>query len=284
MNNPLRNVPSPRSLRPTSTLATTLATKPSPQSIQIAQARAPPRPIRTRRPTRTRGRTIVVYATFALAALLAFAPTANAQDDSIESDCSEAGRNVQCTEFGTIGMDTQRDIRGDPIDLAASIELNTAYTDQGARWVLVSVRSVDPDGSTPVTIDLQGFSSPHGDIVTTRVEQPSAGELNLWVDTLDMPVGTPVALDLSVGATERGAYNIETLVMAFDRGYAPLQDANGEDVSLFSSTLLGVNKETAQVAGDGESMLERRGLPGLGLVPVLAALAAVAAVAIRRRA
>ncbi len=225
-------------------------------------------------PRRLRG----VTAALGLVALLVLAQPAGAQNG-----CTEPGKNVQCTEFGAITMDSQRDIRGEAIDLTATITLNTAYSDQSARWLLFSVRNVTDDGSNPVTITLKKFSSYAGDIVTTRVEHPSANELNLWVDTLDTPVGTPITLGMKIGSTDRGAYRLETLVMAFDRGYAPIKDSSGNDASLFSFTLLGVNKETAGVETDGGSFLEGKKLPGLELIPALLAVTAVAAVLIRRR-
>jgi len=200
-----------------------------------------------------------------------------------QSGCTEAGKNVQCTEFGAITMDSQRDIRGEAIDLTASIVLNTAYSDHAARWLLFSVRNVTDDGSNPVTITLVRFASNAGDIVTTRVEHPSANVLNLWVDTLDAPVGTPITLDMKIGSTDRGAYRLETLVMAFDRGYAPVVDSSGHDASLFSFTLLGVNKETAGVASDGGSLLDGHKMPGLEIVPIIAIVTAAAAIVARRR-
>ncbi|MFA5945095.1 MAG: hypothetical protein WC876_11595 [Candidatus Thermoplasmatota archaeon] len=199
-----------------------------------------------------------------------------------QNGCTQDGFNGQCTEFGSIAMEGQRDIRGDPIDVSVAITLNTAYEDQGARWLLFSARNVEQDGSNPVTLELTGFSSAYGDIVTTRVEHATANELDLWVDILDTPVGTPITLDLKVGATERGAFRLETLVMAFDRGYAPIQDSNGNDASLFSFSLLGVNKETPGVDADGGSLVDGKKLPALGLVPLAASLA-VAVALLRRR-
>lgn len=217
-------------------------------------------------------------AALGLVALLALAQPAGAQ-----GGCTEAGKNVQCSEFGAITMDSQRDIRGDPIDLTATITLNTAYGDHAARWLLFSVRNVTSDGSNPVTITLVRFGTSAGEIVTTRAEHPSANELNLWVDTLDAPVGTPITLDMKIGSTDRGAYRLETLVMAFDRGYAPVKDSSGNDASLFSFTLLGVNKETAGVSADGGSIMDGHKLPGMEAIPALVAVTLVAAVLIRRR-
>ena len=217
-------------------------------------------------------------AALALALLLGLSPAA------AQGSCAEDGRNVQCTGFGRISMESQRDIRGDPIDVAASITLDTAYADQGARWLLFSVRNVEADGSNPVTIELDHFTSPSGDIVTTRVEHATANELDLWVDILDTPVGVPIDLALHVGSTERGAFRLETLVMAFDRGYAPIQDSAGNDASLFSFTLLGVNKETGAVNPDGGSIADGKKLPALGAVPLLSAVALLALLARRRRA
>ena len=229
-------------------------------------------PVRSKRPARARTFPLRAgaLAALALAALLAIAQPAWAQD------CMQPAKNMQCTDFGAIVMDTQRDIRGTPIDVAVTTTLNTAYADQGARWLLFSVRNVEPDGSNPVTISLTRFSTEFGDVVTTRVEHPSPSELNLWVDVLDTPVGTPITIEMQVGATQRGAFRLETLVMPFDRGYAPLKDPAGADMSLFSFTLLGVNEETPGAAADGESVVQGRKMPGWEIVPVTVALGLVA--------
>lgn len=218
----------------------------------------------------------------ALSALLAvaLAPRVEAQDQ----DCSEPGMNGQCSEFGAIAMASQVDIRGERVPVRVAIVLSTTYEDQAARWLLFSVRSLESDGSpTPVSIGLAGFATANGDIVTTRVEQPAPGELNLWVDTLDAPVGSPISLDLIVGSSERGAYRLETLVMAFDRGYAPVQDSEGKDASLYSFTTLGVNGETAAAPSSDESSLRDRLAPGPGVAPALGAVAAALAAALLAR-
>ncbi len=224
-------------------------------------------------------------------ALRAFIPAlcigamiALAQPAWAQGGCTQAEKNMQCTEFGTISMDSQRDIRGEPIDITATITLDTAFADQGARWLLFSVSNVTEESGEPITITLKGFSTYYGAIVTTRVEHHSANMLNLWVDTLDTPVGTPISLDLKVGATERGAYRLEVLVMAFDRGYAPVQDAYGNDASLFSFTLLGVNKETKGGSGGAGAggFLDGNKVPGFGFIPALAALMVAGALLLRR--
>lgn len=234
------------------------------------------KPARTPQPRLIRA--VLLAAALGMAGLLALPPTA-AQDG-----CSEPGRNGQCTAFGSISMESQRDIRGDPIDVSIPINLNTAYGDQGTRWLLFSVRNVTSDGSNPVTIELVRFATASGDIVTTRVEHPTPNELNLWVDILDTPVQMPITLDVRVGSTERGAFRLETLVMAFDRGYAPVKDSGGNDASLFSFTLLGVNKETAAMQVDGGSISDGHKLPGLGLIPMAVALCAAVLLARRRSA
>jgi hypothetical protein len=218
--------------------------------------------------------------TLGLAALLAITPV-QAQD----SGCTQQDRNVQCNEFGSIAMNSQSDIRGSPIDVTTDLTIISTFQSQAARWLLFSVRSADEGGSNPVTLDLVHFSTSFGDVVTTRIEHPNAHEINIWVDTLDIPVGTPISLQVHVGSTERGAFRLETLVMAFDRGYSPVKDSQGNEVSLFSFTLLGVNQETSAVAAAGQgSVIEGHKLPGLAAVPLLAALAAAVALARRVRA
>lgn len=198
--------------------------------------------------------------------------------------CAEIGMNMQCTAFGTIKMDARRDIRGSPIDVAAQIQLNTSHSDRGARWIMFSVRNVTDEGPSPVTIAVIRMSTASGDVVTTRVEQTKAAEVNLWVDVLDLPLGVPISLELNVGATQRGAFALETLVMAFDRGYAPIKDGFGNDASLFSFTLLGVNQESRSTAGDeGDSIVDGKKLPAPGLVAGIVVLGVLAAVGQRRR-
>ena len=226
--------------------------------------------------TRRATRTATLLGSVALACLLALSPA------GAQGGCTTPERNMQCTEFGTIAMDSQRDIRGQAIDVSADITLNTGYEAQGARWLLFSVRNIEADGSNPVTVGLNHFTSTYGDIVTTRVEHSKANELDLWVDILDTPVGTPIDLQVNVGSTERGAFRLETLVMAFDRGYAPILDSQGNDASLFSFTLLGVNDETGAVSPGGDSLSDGKKLPGPGLIPVLAAMAAAVVLVGRR--
>jgi hypothetical protein len=236
----------------------------------------PPIPNQDRLPGRLPRRTALALPALAFALLLSLSPA------SAQGGCSADGYNMQCTEFGRIAMESQRDIRGDAIDVTASIHLDTAYEDQGARWLLFSIRNIEADGSNPVTLELTGFSSAYGDIVTTRVDNPGANEIDLWVDVLDTPVGTDIALDVRVGSTERGAFRLETLVMAFDRGYAPVKGSDGGDASLFSFTLLGVNDETGAVDANGGSLSEGKKLPGPGFLPALGAVA-VAAILLGRR-
>src|SRR5688572_11529483 len=111
-------------------------------------------------PGRLPRRAATILAAIGLAALLSLSPAA-------AQGCVQDGYNMQCTEFGSIAMETQRDIRGDAIDITTDVLLNTAYEDQGARWLLFSIRNVEADGSNPVTLELTGFSSSYGDIVTT---------------------------------------------------------------------------------------------------------------------
>ncbi|HUR62216.1 MAG TPA: hypothetical protein VM286_07640 [Candidatus Thermoplasmatota archaeon] len=200
--------------------------------------------------------------------------------------CVEPGKNIQCNAFGSISMDTQRDIKGDPITETVSIWLNTNMQDQGARWLLFSVRNNTADGSNPVEIALVRFSTPNGDMVTTRVDRPGANEIDLWVDVLDTPAQTPITIEVQVGSSERGAYRLEALVLAFDRGYETLKDASGAEASLFASTLLGVNKESGKLAGaGGGSLLQGKKTATLAVPGFVAALSIALAVtlAVRRR-
>lgn len=157
--------------------------------------------------------------------------------------CAQPGMNVQCNGFGNISMQGQGEIRGERIHLAATITLHTVYLDREARWVLFSVRNVTEGEPSPVTISLRRFATEYGNLIISEIRDERPGELDLWVHVVDAPVATPITLEVSVGASQRGAFRLETLVMPFDRDYAPIMD-QGLPVSLFSFTLLGVNEET----------------------------------------
>lgn len=200
-------------------------------------------------------------------------------DDTSSEDCQEDGANIECNEFGRIEMPTTKSMKGDPVTLVADITLKTSYEDRDARWVMFSIRNVTNDGDSPVTIGLQEFKTSSGDVVTTRVIQDDPSELNLWVDVLDLPVGEPITLEVEVGATERGAFAVETIVIPFDRGYEPIKDSSGEPVSLYSSTLLAVNGVTTSTAsGDGGSLLDGNKVPGAAAGLTVLVLGAIAVV------
>src|SRR5688572_1608852 len=92
----------------------------------------------------------------AMAACLPLLLLAVAQPASA-AGCEVKGRNTQCNDFGTISMPNQGDIRGEPITLTTTVRLDTAYADEGARWILFSVRA--EHDSDPVTVQLTKFSA-----------------------------------------------------------------------------------------------------------------------------
>jgi hypothetical protein len=127
-------------------------------------------------------------------------------------------------------------------------------------------------------VNLDSFTADGAQIVTSKKEVKPY-EVDLWVDVEDVPVGKTITLDMTVGAAEAGAFQLETLVMSFDRGYAPVTMSGGVEASLFSFTLLGVKSPTGSVGAgplsDGYSV------PGLGLPALLAAVGV--ALIVRRR-
>lgn len=213
---------------------------------------------------------------------------ATASHGQSSEDCREDGVNVECNGFGRIQMPTTKDLKGEPVTLVAEITLKTSYEDRDTRWIMFSMRNVTADGDSPVTIDLEAFRTASGDVVTTRVIQDEPSELNLWVDVLDLPVDEKITLQVDVGATERGAFAVETIVIPFDRGYEPIKDSHGEAVSLYSSTLLAVNgatSATTSTSGDGGSILDGNKVPAAaaGLTAlVLGSVAVVLRVGRRR--
>jgi hypothetical protein len=170
-------------------------------------------------------------------------------------------------------MDSVREIKGSPIQLSTEVTLNSNFKDHGARWFLFSVRNVTADGTNPILLKVDGFSADGAQVVTSKVDQ-KAYESDFWVDVEDVPVGKTIHIDMTVGATDAGAFQLETLVMAFDRGYSAVADSSGAEASLFSFTLLGVKSATGSV---GASPLSHGyTVPGLELPALVAALGAVA--------
>lgn len=216
---------------------------------------------------------------------MALAPGVAGQTDVIAQAgdlCAESGFNVQCSDFGSLKMENQRDIRGNPITMTITADISETYETSGARWVLFSVRHV-PEGSTsPISLALSGFTSSYGNVYITSVEQDVPHEINIWVHVVDVPLNTPLELDIQVGASDRGAFRLEALAMPFDRGYEPIADVNGTDHILYSFSLIGVNKESSGVEPASEGSSGGRAIPVVGPVATTLALLACA-IAIRRR-
>lgn len=194
-------------------------------------------------------------------------------------DCERKGKSGECEAYGEIWMDSSAEIRGEPVQLQAEIYLHTNFDEMGARWVMFSVRNTTWDGSNPVLISVDSFKTEHGNIITTR-EDRTDNKVDLWVDVMDLPVGTPITIDMTVGSTERGAYNVETLVLAFDRGYDPIQDQYGNDVGLFAATHLGVNKASGSAGGLSSKV---QNVPGVAPMALVAAVGLAAVLLAGRR-
>ncbi len=202
----------------------------------------------------------------------------SAQGGSAPQDCRKSGKNGQCNEFGEIWMDNRVDVEGERVDLRADIMLYTDFSERNTRWIMFSMRNISQELGHPVDVELRAFNTEHGDIVTTR-EDYQDHRVDLWVDVLDLPVNTPIVVEMNVGVTERGAFDMETMVLAFDRGYDPITMSGGQEASLFAYTTLSVTEATS---GSG-LMSKIQNVPGVGAVAVLGALAAVAVAIGRRR-
>ncbi|MHB8633737.1 MAG: hypothetical protein ACYDBQ_07215 [Thermoplasmatota archaeon] len=229
-----------------------------------------------------------VLVLLALPLLVMSAWSVAAQDPAAASPapaaCQQPGQNMQCSAFGTISMPTQVDIRGQAVQVTAQITLTTNYGSQGARWLLFSIRNNTSPGPSPISLSLVQLATATGPLTVTRVQHDSPSQIDLWVDVLDTPVGTPISLTVQVGASDRGAFRLETLVMAFDRGYASLQQADGTPASLFSFTELGVNQESSTVGtpASGGSIFQGHKTPFLGEAAVIAVIGLAALVGRRR--
>ncbi|MCA1813288.1 MAG: hypothetical protein LC624_04970 [Halobacteriales archaeon] len=212
-------------------------------------------------------RPLAVLAVLAVVA----APAAQAQD----AGCQEAETNMQCNELGSIAMAAQGTINGAPLDITTRIVLERNYQDQNARSFLFSVRNVSSDGPSIATLEVTRFTTPTGDIAVSRTEHPTATEIDMWVDVLDVPVGQPIELTTHAGASDKGAYRLEVLVQPFDKDYHTFKDSLGSDASLFSFTLLIVSKASGAATGSspfGGKVGNALHVPGVEAVPALAAL------------
>jgi hypothetical protein len=220
----------------------------------------------------------------ALAVAALFAAPGVVAQQAQQPSCAPSGMSGQCSELGSIIMDFQRDVKGQPIDVSVRITLDNNYREQ-ARFFLFSVRNVSVDEEpSPVTVDLKSFRTALGEVAVTNPQQPSPNELNLWVDVLDIPVGQPIDLTVTIGVREAGAFYLEALVMPFDRAYHPIKGSQGQELSLFAFTLLAVNQPTG--AGGSGGLLPTgsvaNALPGMEAGFALAA-ALVAGLVLRGR-
>ncbi|MHB8604360.1 MAG: hypothetical protein ACYDCK_03810 [Thermoplasmatota archaeon] len=200
-----------------------------------------------------------------------------------QQDCSTAGVNAQCNAMGSIRMDTEREANGAPVAITATVVVDNPYIDAGTRWIMFAVRNVSSDAS-PIQITFGGLSSDAGQIPIVTAKQDRAAEIDLWVMVLDVPLHTPITLNVTAGSTASGLFRIETLVEAFDRNYAPIPGDGNAPATLFSFTRLAVTKATS---GDGTTAQSTatgnaRALPAIG-VASSAALIALVALAVRSR-
>lgn len=207
-------------------------------------------------------------------------------DQANDQDCRQSGYNMQCNAFGSVRMETRMDVKGEHVESTSYVTLNTDMDEENARWVMFSLRNTTPDGS-PVEISVDAFETNRsGDVITTREIKDDPNKVELWVDTLDLPVGEEIRIEATVAVTERGAYQLETVVIPFDRAYEPIRDAQGQQVSLFSYTMLGVNEPTSPLGAETSSdqggwMSTAQEVPTLGAA-LAAALLGTVALATRR--
>lgn len=213
--------------------------------------------------------------------MASMAPGALASDGN--TDCEQEGKNTQCNALGSIAMETQTEILGEPILVHITTTVDDTHSQQGARYIMFSIRHDATD--SPVSLSLVSFETGKGEIFTERIDHPIPNEINVWVQVADIPEGKPIDIAVEVGSSDRGAFRLETLVMAFDRGYEPVSGTDGNEVTLFSFTMLGVNKESSNVAsGSGTTLIDRVRVPGPGLPLTLLGVVAAGLWASRRRA
>lgn len=212
-------------------------------------------------------------------ALVVLSGSVAALEGGSGGSCDRKGKSGECKSYGEIWMDNSAEIRGEPVQLTTDIYLNTNFENMGARWVMFSVRNITWDGADPVRVSVDSFKTEHGEIITTR-EDRTENKVDLWVDVMDLPVGTPITIETTVGSTEKGAYMLETLVLAFDRGYDPIHDQSGTNVALFASTHLGVN----QVTGSSGGLTSKfQNVPGVAPMVLVAAIGLAAVLLAGRR-
>lgn len=194
-------------------------------------------------------------------------------------DCDEPGYDMECSKLGSIRMPSTQAIEGEPEAITASIWLNSDMEEENARWWLFKVDS--EHGQDVVHATVNAFSTEDGTVLTTRESTDHPVEQEFWVDIADLPVQQEITIDMTVGSTEVGAYEVEVHVIPFDRGYENLYDENGETYGLYASTTLSVTEATDPFGGGDQaawiSLLREAPGPGAYLAVAAIVLAGLAA-------
>lgn len=222
-----------------------------------------------------RGRAVCFAVVFsALLIMVPFVPGAAASGHQ-EDGCDEAGYDIECNELGSVRMPSTQKIEGEPERITASIWLNSDMEEEDARWWMFKVDSEHGHDVVHATVD--AFATVDGPVITERESTDGPVEQEYFVDILDLPVQEEIRIEMTVGSTEVGAYEVEVQVIPFDRGYETLSDGEGGTYNLYSSTTLSITEATDPF-GEGDDapwIALVREVPGLSVSLMVAAVALV---------
>jgi hypothetical protein len=217
--------------------------------------------------------TLVTLA-FLCAATLVPAASAQAPPNS-----SSAWRG-QDNEFGSIRAPYTADLTGARVPVEAQVVLRKNFEDKDGRFYMFAF-TVE---NTPldVTFDHLVRADTGAEMPCYQKQGTSRDQLKCFVDLRDMPpAGTEILMKGTVGSKNAGTFQVGMIVVPFTATWTRVQMSNGLDAELYGYTQVNVAKGAAEskgIAGMGN------GVPGLGMVGVVAAGAvAVGLLALRRR-
>lgn len=206
-----------------------------------------------------------------LACALAAAPLAAAQGPT---------RGME-NEFGRISAPYSLDMDGARVPFEVTVVIENAYHEKDGRFYMFILDA----GETQLSVSLdQVIRSDTGQELECYQRQPDPKEFKCSVDGRGMPpVGTPITMHGTVGASKTGTFTMGAIVLPFTATWGKIQMSNGFDAELYAGTQVNVMKPTegsSGLAGVGNKLP----VPGLGVAGIAGVTAAVAvALAVGRR-
>ena len=188
--------------------------------------------------------------------------------------------NGQESEFGVIRTPYSTDMNGQRVDITAKVVLRQNYEEKDAR-IFMFAWNVQ---NTPLDVNFDSLvrTDTGQELPCFQREGTSRDQIKCFVDIKDMPpAGGQIVMKASVGSSKLGGFNIGAEVVPFTYLWGRVPMKNGLNAELYSATMINVNSATSK----GGAVLGGLGnkVPGLELGATVAAVAAVALLASRRK-